>query len=194
MRHVEVCCPSLCKLTLSVDFFWQPLIAELADIEYSAVDIVPSLIKSHTEKYADKKNWHFYHWDMSRDKLPFEKFDLIMTRDMIQHNSLEDGLKIVRNVEQSGAKYFLTNFHANPKENTNIKPGQYYPINPMLPPFNFPTPLMYIMEGGKENSGMGVHVKYMALFEIKDGKLIGQGDGKYMEPDSDSVYKIVQRK
>jgi hypothetical protein len=66
---------------------------------------------------------------MAKDSLPSDLFDLVMTRDMLQHNDLESALKIVRNVEQSGAKYYLTNFHSNTDENRNIGPGGYYAIN-----------------------------------------------------------------
>jgi hypothetical protein len=37
---------------------------------------------------------------------------------------------------------------------------------------------MYTLEGWPSNTG--VHTKYMALFEIKDGNLIGQGDGSFL--------------
>jgi hypothetical protein len=49
----------------------------------------------------------------------------------------------------------------------------------MLPPFNFPKPLIYILEGSPANNG--IHSKYMALFEIKDRKLLGQGDGMSLD-------------
>jgi hypothetical protein len=66
----------------------------------------------------------------------------------------------------------------------------------MLPPFSFPKPLLYILEG--TNTKKGKDTKYMALFEIQNGTLIGQGDGmsfisyigSFMSPSADADFKI----
>ncbi|KAL3896352.1 MAG: hypothetical protein SGCHY_004125 [Lobulomycetales sp.] len=175
------------------DFNWQPMIKDLRNINYTGVDIVPYLISRHSRKYLGIDGFRFSHWNMAEDILPKGRFDIIMTRDMIQHNSLEDGLKIIRNIEQSGAKYLLTNFHDNQVGNTNVPPGGYYPINVMLPPFSFPEPIVYVLEGSPD-SATGVHRKFMCLFEIKNGKLLGQGNGKYFRPSEDSFFRLLDFK
>jgi hypothetical protein len=137
-NFLDAPCGGKFPLNSSTDFFWQPLVKELEEINYTGIDIVPSLITNHSRQYLGIPNLHFAHLDMSRTLVPRYRFDIIMTRDMLQHNTLEDALTIVRNIEQSGAKYFLTNFHANPDPNVNVVPGSYYPINVRTCIFLFP--------------------------------------------------------
>ena len=60
-------------------------------------------------------------------------------------------MAVIRNIEASGAKYILTNFHVNKAThrgvpNTDIPSGRFYPNHIMLAPFNFPPPLAYILD------------------------------------------------
>lgn len=180
MLHAEVSCLK------TPDLNWQTKIKELSLVNYTGIDIVPFLIAHHSRMYAGVGNLRFAPWDMAKDPLPQGVFDLIMTRDMVQHNSLEDGLKIFKNIEKSGARYLLTNFHTGGK-NEDITPGGYYLINPLLPPFSFPKPLLYIREGGStETTG-----KYIVLFKIDgEGSLVGKGSGNAIEV-SNSADKSI---
>jgi hypothetical protein len=94
-------------------------------------------------------------------------FDLIIVRDAIQHMNIRDGLKAVRNVIRSGAKFFALSSYppagSNKANNTrtiggnqplprspvgcetkdycklgNIESGGFYANNINCPPFNFP--------------------------------------------------------
>lgn len=174
------------------DFNWQPKVKELSLVNYTGIDIVPFLISQLSRKYTGVNNFRFAHWDMVKDELPKNSFDIIMARDMIQHNTLEDGLKIFKNIEQSGAKYLLTNFHSN-GTNHNVQPGGYYLINPFLPPFNLPKPLLYIREGTEADKKYHSELKYMALWRLNGtGSLLGQGEGVPLSPVPASEKAIIE--
>jgi hypothetical protein len=71
---------------------------------------------------------------------------LIIIKEVIQHLPLLAGIKLLRNIKDSGIKYLaITNHDSelfNVQINKNIKnPGEFYPNNMFLPPFNFKNPI-----------------------------------------------------
>jgi hypothetical protein len=150
------------------DCNWQPDIDELLSLHYTGVDIVPQLIAANSRKYKDWTNMRFVNLDVVLDPIPPGQ-DMILCRDMLQHLPLDDGLHVLQNIEDSGAKFLITNIQTAGESNYNIKPGGFYPINPLLPPFRFPSPLFYIYEhddfGGR---------KLLALWKLP---VLGLGSG-----------------
>jgi hypothetical protein len=125
----------------------------------------------------------FAQLDLSSQPLPFAA-DAVLTRDMIQHNTLDAGLRTFIHIEASGAKYLITNWHSNDHNpNVNIKPGGYFPVNPFYPPYNFPKPLFWIREGENGGDPDGKHVGVWKL------PVVGLGDGKQFEMTPDEIER-----
>ncbi|KAJ3034744.1 hypothetical protein HDV00_004722 [Rhizophlyctis rosea] len=161
------------------DFNWQHHIESFNKIKYIGADIVPDIVAANQVKYRDLPNVSFRRHDLVMDKFTYGEADIIMTRDAIQHNLVQDGLTIIANIEDSGAKYLISNFHlalGRPIDmNINFKwdmqPGGWYLVDLMRPPFNFSKPLAFIREGvlGKDREG-----KTMAVWKLP---ALGLGDG-----------------
>lgn len=162
------------------DCNWQGLVEGIDDVAYLGLDIVPGLIKGNTEKYANRTNMNFKQQDFINEPFP-HKPDLILCRDMIQHNSLVDGVRAYYNMEKSGAKYLATTWHQQGAENvmahnTNQPPGGMYAVNIFLHPFNFSKPEFFIREGGVQEDR-----KTLGLWKLP---ALGLGDGQYFDiPD-----------
>ncbi|KAL3695773.1 hypothetical protein R1sor_009849 [Riccia sorocarpa] len=155
------------------DVNWQPLIPGFGSIKYTGFDIVPPLIDRNRVTFKDRPNMTFVRVDFTNT--PVEDMvhpDLIVCRDAIQHNTLKDGLRGLINLENTGAKYIITNWHSPSRPNRNIKFGGYYPIDIFTPPFNFSHPEMFISEGvGGVNPGG----KFAGLWKLP---ALLKGDGK----------------
>lgn len=112
-----------------------------APFRYHGVDVVSSIIEASQKKYKHKyPEWKFSAIDFSRKDQPLpEGYDLIFSRDALQHLSL---VKVVSALEQfsrvKSAKYLLIGSYTSIKEdgNKNIVIGDYFPINLLLPPFS----------------------------------------------------------
>ncbi|KAJ1554273.1 hypothetical protein HK096_004306 [Nowakowskiella sp. JEL0078] len=171
------------------DCNWQPSIPGFENVNYTGVDIVPSAIVHNSIKYIEKTNMRFISLDLAKDgdKLP-KNFDIVMCRDAIQHLPLEDGMKIFKSLEATGAKLLITNVHlplSHPQStlvNYNIVPGDYYPNNPLLPPFNFGTPVFYTFDTLETP-----FAKLMAAFELPS---IEKGPGSF----DLSIFNIEESK
>lgn len=125
--------------------------ASMNGVEYTGMDLSPSLISYNKQKYGQNKK--FVTHDIVKDEI-LEKFDLILCRDLLFHLSSESALAALNNFKKSGSKYLLTTTFPNINENISIKDNEWYPINLEIAPFNFPPPI--------------------ALYqEVEDGKCLG---------------------
>jgi hypothetical protein len=171
------------------DCNWQWAIPGLENITYLGVDIVDEIIKQNRVKYANMSHMRFETVDFSVEPFPV-KPDVVMCRDMLQHNSFDAAFKAIMKIEDSGARFLLTNWHHHPLQsskdsmdwNQDITPGGYYKIDVMIHPFNFSKPLMFICEGPNGVSSDG---KCMGVFKLP---VLGLGDGTQFipTPDQDS--------
>jgi hypothetical protein len=69
---------------------------------------------------------------------------LIIIKEVIQHLPLNQGIKMLQNIKNSGIKYIaITNHDKNlfNSANIDVEIGGFYPNNMFLPPFNFKNPL-----------------------------------------------------
>ena len=80
---------------------------------YFGGDISVSVAQRNAKQYASHLNKMFRHWDLIECGVPqccqdgnCAPFDLVITRDALQHMTIFDSLKAVRNIVNSGAKYF----------------------------------------------------------------------------------------
>ena len=69
------------------------------------------LIEHNKAKFIrNQTNMSFKQQGFINEPFPHQP-DLILCRDMIQHNSLVDGVRAYYNIERSGAKYLATTWH-----------------------------------------------------------------------------------
>jgi hypothetical protein len=164
------------------DTFWQFSLRQMNTIEelYFGGDISTNVIKQNQRLYGSKHhNKLFHYWDLVNCPIPTytytnstheikgNKFDLIMVRDALQHMHIKNGLKAVRNVIVSRAKFFaVSTYPPNEKSSASntrslekneslpfmpihcdyqsycitgrIKDGEVYHNNINCYPFNFP--------------------------------------------------------
>ncbi|UJR21389.1 hypothetical protein I4U23_024480 [Adineta vaga] len=109
------------------DTFWQFSLREINTIEglYFGGDISTSVIKQNEKLYGSiHQNKLFRYWDLvncpiptytfknSTHQIKTNHFDLVIVRDALQHMHIQNGLKAVRNVIMSGAKFFALSSYA----------------------------------------------------------------------------------
>ena len=107
------------------------------------------------------------------------KIDLILCRDMMIHLSQQENLAVLRNIQHSGAKYFMATTYINvgDKGNVNEKPfpvvfGHF--INLLQPPYCLVSPLRLYRDGKDESSLKVKDGKYLGLWAIEPGKSLIQ--------------------
>ena len=141
------------------DFNWMKDIVYSFE-SYTGCDIVPEMIADN-QKYANSII-KFQELDLTQGEIP--EADLLITRDVIGHLTLEDGKKVIANILKSKCKYLLTTTWYNPTDEnyfqTHTNPdrevtldrqweagaAQFYPVCLHSEPFNLPKPEFYIEE------------------------------------------------
>lgn len=73
--------------------------------------------------------------DLVTDPLP-SGYDIVLSRDALQHNTQHDVFKILCHFAQSDARYFLIGSYPNSTENKNISSGDYFKIDLKKPPYS----------------------------------------------------------
>ena len=118
------------------DFNWMKLVLPKLDLNYTGLDIVPSLINKNNEDHGSD-NIKFEISNICEDDLP--ACDLIMIRDCLFHLSFEDIDKVLNNLKSSDYKYLLTTTHLvdDVFENEDITSGDFRLIDLFKSPFNF---------------------------------------------------------
>jgi hypothetical protein len=88
-----------------------------------------------------------------------------MSRDFLIHLSFSDGLAAIENFKKTGARYLLLSTYITISSQIDIETGiGGRSVNPELPPFNFPKPLLLINEKCSMKGGYG---KCLGLWEVK---------------------------
>ena len=170
------------------DCNWQPTVEGAEQVQYLGLDIVPGVIAADNARYAGRANLQFTVSDFVNNALPHAP-DVVLCRDMIQHNTLRDGVRTYANFEASGAKYLVTTTHhrGTPEfnANVNIPSGSHYEVNVFLPPFNFSAPSYWIREGPEGGDPQG---KFVGLWELP---ALGEGDGLGFNPSAEDWTKAA---
>jgi hypothetical protein len=147
------------------DFNWMQHV-DLAVDQYIGADIVQDLIDLDNRHYANSTRT-FLKLDLLSDQLP--KSDILFCRDCLPHLSYSDIYKCLDNLTRSDITYILTTHFMRAHANHNIVTGQWRPLNVMLPPFNFPEPLIVIDEKARGGSSQ-YYGKSLGLWKISDLK------------------------
>ena len=98
------------------DMTWMPLVvSKRKDVDYTGMDIVPSLIASHQNHYRHYSHMKFVHGDIVADGIDGH-YDLIFTREVTQHLKNADGLRIFSHFSNSSSEFLLATRVSGKKE------------------------------------------------------------------------------
>ncbi|NGX38615.1 MAG: hypothetical protein K1000chlam2_01790 [Chlamydiae bacterium] len=98
--------------------------------------------------------------DITKDLLP--KVDLILCWDYLCTLTSQEARAALLQFKKSGAKFLLMRHYPEVKENSENTTGVLQPINWKYPPYQFPEPIIQIMEKG--DYGM----ENLALWNLND--------------------------
>jgi hypothetical protein len=130
---------------------------------YVGLDIVKQVIDANAARLWHHSNKIFRHWDGAKCPLPKIGFirkgehgvddvqvrpaDLVHSRDVLQHVTLDQGIAFLCNVFQSGARVFVTtSFPATDgAKNKEVKQGGFFRNDLTLEPYNMPTSATCVM-------------------------------------------------
>ena len=151
-------------------FFWMRHLIENVtnsldpDFKYHGIDIVKSiLLKSRLAYSSTHPNWKFSLIDFTSQPVP-ENYDLIFSRDVLQHLSLEKIIDGLERLSKSNSKYLLVTSYVHSVLNTNIKTGKYFPANLFISPFNLKDHLEIFEETTETNKTLE---KHLVLYDIE---------------------------
>ena len=137
-------------------FVWQaPMVQSITRVypigfRYLGVDVASTVIAANRVKYKSlEPTVSFETVNLVEEALP-SGYELILSRDALQHNSLSDVRRILQKFANSDAKYLLVGSYptavpnwqmgASPMQkvgtNVDITTGEYMRINLEAPPFN----------------------------------------------------------
>jgi cyclopropane fatty-acyl-phospholipid synthase-like methyltransferase len=149
------------------DMVWMSVfLANRPDIVYTGMDIVPDLIRRHTQKYAERLNWQFELHDIVAEPLS-ASYDLIFSRDMTQHLTTGDTLRVLNHFSISGSAFaMLTTYPTsnNSKEldlTNKIDSMRYFEQNLESPPYSLIHPMCV-----RTSIAEQVAIEYTALWQL----------------------------
>lgn len=90
----------------------------------------------------------FLSMEITVDVLP--KADLIFCWDKLCTLSPENAQAAITQFKKSGAQFLLMRHYPGVKKNRENKTGEAQPVNWTLPPYNFPEPIIHIIERGDQ--------------------------------------------
>jgi SAM-dependent methyltransferase len=133
------------------DVNWQGLTPGIDEVDYFGIDIVPQMIADNVRRLGGPgRRMRFAVKDVVKDDLG-GPYDLVLCRDTLFHLPLWDAVQALRNLQATGARYFMS--HYDEDLNTNwpdIAAGGWHMINLLAPPFKLPPPLLSVPEAGNE--------------------------------------------
>jgi hypothetical protein len=144
--------------------FWMPLAlqeveAQKPDFRFMGTDVVCSLIDKHKTNFINHTNWKFDCVDYASQPLP-SGYDLVFSRDSLQHVPLHAVWQFLNNVRNSGARWLLVGSYVkSPDPNKVITPGDFYKVDLLKPPFSANRPVEMFDEQDGEK-------KHMLLFDV----------------------------
>lgn len=130
----------------SGSFLWMPLLLKNVSSQFRArnetfyyhgIDVVESLVEKARLEYANRSaEWQFSMLDFTQQPLP-AGYDLIFSRDALQHLSFEKVLDSLKAFSQAnGTRYLLVGSYVTEGYNRNIPIGRDFPIDLTKIPFN----------------------------------------------------------
>lgn len=116
---------------------------------YIGLDLNPDHIKK-----ARQYRQSIFSWDIVETPLPHG--DAIISRDFIQHLPTEKVMTFLKNIRRSEIEWLMITSHSNPVNGDIRDAGDYRPINLLAEPFNFPPPIISIMDPPGSDRILGV--------------------------------------
>lgn len=136
------------------------------DLDYTGVDIVPSLIRTNDQRMArGELMGRFVVADITRDALPHA--DVILCRDCLVHLSFDNIARAVANFRASGARFLLATTFPEWDANRDCEDGDWRALNMEKAPFNWPAPRELINERCEEGGG-GWRDKSLGLWRLAE--------------------------
>lgn len=123
------------------DYYWFKLIKWYGSINYIGGDIVKPMIIKNKAQFGSE-NIDFIDLDIINNTLP--DADIWLCRDCFLHLSNHDIFLTMNNFFRSNIEYILLSNYPSCKKNRNTPTGSGRFYNLLLPPFNFPEPLLTI--------------------------------------------------
>ena len=131
----------------------QAMLAQLKhnvhNFKFLGIDVVDSVVKSNTVMFQAWPHVKFKHYDLTSPHAIPKGYELIFSRDALQHDTLQDVWIILKNFASSDATRLLLGSYPCGSLDRNvsitamcggvngqIEPGQYRPIDLAAPPFN----------------------------------------------------------
>jgi hypothetical protein len=136
------------------------------EIDYTGIDIVPSLIAANGERAArGELSGRFRVADVTRDALP--QADMILCRDCLVHLCFDNIARAVANFRASGARFLLVTTFPEWDGNRDCDDGDWRALNMEKAPFDWPAPRALINERCEEGGG-GWHDKSLGLWQLDE--------------------------
>jgi hypothetical protein len=123
------------------DYSWMSMVDWPENFQYQGADIVEFMINENQQRCPDI---NFSVMNLCQDTLP--QVDLLFCRDCLFHLSFADIKQAFNNISRSKIRWVLTTTYSDVTINTDIKTGDFRPINLELQPFNLPKPVDYLVD------------------------------------------------
>jgi methyltransferase family protein len=136
------------------------------DIDYTGIDIVPSLIAANSARIArGELRGSFFVADITRDSLP--RCDVILCRDCLVHLSFQNIARAIAGFRASGAQFLLVTTFPEWEGNRDCEDGDWRALDMTKPPFGWPPPRELINERCDEGGG-GWRDKSLGLWRLDE--------------------------
>jgi hypothetical protein len=145
------------------DFHWMRRV-DLDGIDYTGADIVSSLVAELRVRY-ERPGRRFIHVDLTIGPLP--PADAVLCRDCLVHLSYANIARCFDAIQASGARYLLTTTFPAHDDNTDVRDGEWRPLNLARPPFCLSAPVASIVEGCTEDGSAYVD-KSLTVWRVEE--------------------------
>ena len=128
------------------------------DVDYTGVDIVPELIQRHKIAYRRHRNMHFINTDVVQSPLS-ESYDIIFSRQMMQHFPNADVQRVLYHFSTSGSKYMIATTYSDIPVNhelSSFSGVRYRQINLEKRPFSLVPPTCTFQETEQTDNYLGM--------------------------------------
>lgn len=121
--------------------FWLPEVLRTyatvnPSFRFLGLDVACDIIEQHKLRFENDTQWSFRCLDYTREPLP-PGYDLILSRDSLQHLPVHYALQFLSNVKSSMATYVMVgSYLEEPVVNTDSPVGGYYSIDLTRAPFH----------------------------------------------------------
>jgi 2-polyprenyl-3-methyl-5-hydroxy-6-metoxy-1,4-benzoquinol methylase len=117
---------------------------------YVGIDVAPEAIEAAKRNHPERKYW-LMDWALDGTEMP-TYFDLVIVRDVVQHLSVDDALRMFASVLMMKPKYLLASTYVG-GQNVDIETGNAYSPDLTAKPFNMTQPELLIHDGYEYHDG-----------------------------------------